>query len=289
MWTSALERTSDAGREGEIFMENREFDLKNDGFTIIRSVFYEEFLTKIRSTLKEIIEYADKNLTDPFSNYYLRHRPDQGVLYDLFQRHPEFNSMARNPDILNELEKVLGSDIFLYENSAVYKPKGRKNGVPFHQDFISRSNEPIKYIAWMAVDNVTKDNGALKVLPGTHRQGFMQWHRVKVETHHDRIDPSSLNLSSQIYIELNAGDVLIFNQLVVHGSDEVHTDHLRLIYRVSYQGFDQIFVPRGTPVVLRGGSPTSLARYWPTPHVPQKAKSLFNRAVNRLGRKLANL
>lgn len=268
-------------------MLNKTYDFDRDGFIVLHKVFDPEFLIKMRNSLVNIVKYAEKNLEDPFLKYYLKHRADQGVLYDLFQRHPEFHDMARNSDILDALEEVLGKDIFLYENSVVYKPKGKQNGVPYHQDFISRPNEPAKFIAWMAVDQVTKQSGALKVLPGSHKGGFRKWHRVNGETHHDRIDTSTLDLSNELHVELEPGDVMIFNQLVVHGSDEMHTDSLRLVYRASYQSFDEIFVPRGAPVVMRGGNPSSLVNRWPNPHKDQATRPLMIRALNRIGRKLA--
>jgi phytanoyl-CoA hydroxylase len=266
-----------------------EFSFDRDGFVVLRKVFDEATLARMRSTIVDIVKYAERGLEDPFLKYYLKHRADQGVLYDLFQRHPEFDELARNTRVLDALEEVLGPDIFLYENSIVYKPKGRQNGVPYHQDFISRPDEPIKFIAWMAIDRVTKESGALKVLPGTHKEGFKKWHRVEGETHHDRIDPAQLDLGRQMHIELEPGDVLIFNQLVVHGSDEMHTDSLRLVYRASYQGFDEIFVPRGAPVVMRGGRPESLARRWPGAHQEPRRKPLIVRALNRIGRELASM
>lgn len=270
-------------------MTDTQFDFDRDGFVVLRRVFDPTTLEQTRQILQDIVRYADRGLEDPFLKYYLRHRADQGVLYDLFQRHPEFDALARNPLVLDALEQVLGPDIFLYENSVVYKPKGRQNGVPYHQDFISRSDEPVKFIAWMAIDRVSRESGALKVLPGSHKGGFLPWHRVPGETHHDRIDPTRLDLSNQMHVELEPGDVLIFNQLVVHGSDEMHTDSLRLVYRASYQSFDEIFVPRGAPVVMRGGRPESLARRWPSPHRDAPRKPLLVRAINRIGRKLAAL
>lgn len=267
---------------------DRVFSFECDGFVVLRGVFDASVLNRCRELLLELIPYAERGLEDPFAAYYLRHRADQGVLYDLVQRHPEFLDMARNPTILDAVAEALGPDLFLYENSVVYKPKGRQNGVPFHQDFISRPNEPVKFIAWMAIDRVTKESGALKVIPGSHQGGFHPWHRVEGETHHDRIDTDALDLEGLIHVELEPGDVLIFNQLVVHGSDEMHTDSLRLVYRVSYQGFDEIFVPRGAPMVLRGGQPASLAQRFPAPAQTVR-KSLLRRGLNRLGRILTKL
>lgn len=263
-----------------------EYDIKKDGFTILRGVFSQEKTDSMRALLGDIVAFAQTNREDPFTKYYLPHRTDQGVLYDLFQRHPQFESMAREPQILDALVAVLGEDIFLYENSVVYKPKGKRNGVPFHQDFISKPNEPRKYIAWMAVDEVTADGGALKVIPGSHESGFLPWHRVRGETHHDRIDQALVDDLETVKIIMQPGDVLIFNQLIVHGSDEAHTDSLRLVYRASYQGFDEILVPRGSPIVVRGGMPAALAGRYSS---PAKDRTLLGKAIVKIGKRIVDI
>lgn len=262
--------------------------LARDGFAVLKAVFAEDQLAPVRALLQRVIRHADLDLEDPFERYYLRHRPDQGVLYDLYQRHPELRFMASAPRILEALDAVYGRDLFMYENSVVYKPRGRPNGVPFHQDFISRPDEPIKHVAWMAIDRVTRESGALKVIPGSHRQGFLPWIRVRGETHHDRIREGDVPRGSIVHVELEPGDVLIFNQLLVHGSDEMHTDSLRLVYRVSYQGIEEIFVPRGAPIMLRGGAPEALAERYPAPY-RQRVKPLWRRGLNRLGRMLSSV
>ncbi|HKX78527.1 MAG TPA: phytanoyl-CoA dioxygenase family protein [Novosphingobium sp.] len=265
----------------------RDFDFDRDGFTVLRKVFDAGQLAALRDLLTRIVGYAELDLEDPFERYYLGHRADQGVLYDLYQRHPEFAEFARNQRILDAVAEVLGEDVFLYENSVVYKPKGKKNGVPFHQDFLSRSNEPRKFIAWMAIDRVTAEGGALKIVPGSHKTGFLPWHDVKGETHHERINEGAIDTSTAVHCTLEPGDVLIFNQLVVHGSDEAHTDSLRLVYRVSYQGFEEIFTPRGAPIAMRGALPEHMAARYPGPHPLSEKKNMLRRAINKVGRKLA--
>jgi phytanoyl-CoA hydroxylase len=235
-----------------------DYTFEDDGFVILKKVFSDEELDPIRKLTDEIIAYGEKELEDPFRKYYLKHRIDQGALYDLFQRHPEFQSLAKNNVILEKITEVFGEDICLYENSLVYKPKGKNNAVPWHQDFISRPHEPLKLIGWIALDDVKIENGAMKVIPGSHRKGFLKWFRVKGETHHDRIDLSQLDERSAIHVELDAGDVLIFNQLLVHSSDECHSEKKRRAYRVSYIGMEKVLVPRGAPIVLRGGHPKIL-------------------------------
>jgi len=271
------------------------YNFKEHGFIIVKNVFNNHTLEKIRELADRIIAYGKKGLEDPFRDYYLRHRVDQGVLYDLFQRHPEFQDLAKNQQILHRLEKVLGEDIFLYENSLVYKPRGGENAVPWHQDFINRPHEPRKFIAWIALDKISKENGAMKIVPGSHKLGFLPWHHVPDETHHTRVNLEGIDLSLAIYTELDPGDVLIFNQLVLHGSDKVDTYSPRRAYRVSYQGFDKIYTPRGTPIVLKGGSPESLMKKYNHPNsqfpnvMIQNKQSLVKRILHKIGRKLLTI
>ena len=263
---------------------------EDQGFVILKKVFSEEKLQEIRDLQERIVAYAEKNLEDPFLPWSLEHRSDQGVLYDLYQRHPEFQEMASNKQILDCLENILGENIYLYDNSLVYKPKGRKNGVPWHQDFISRPDEPLKIIVWIAIDDVTKENGTVQVIPGSHKQGFLPWYRVEGETHHDRVMPEYVEKDKDkiIHVELEAGDVLLFNMLVLHGSDEVHTDIPRRVYRCSYQSMEgKIYTPRQSPIVMRGGSPEFLEKHYNKPK-QKKIKPLPIKIINKIGRILAN-
>ncbi|MEM6582959.1 MAG: phytanoyl-CoA dioxygenase family protein [Pseudomonadota bacterium] len=259
--------------------------LRDLGFCVIPSVAEPTLIEQAKSLTDEIVAYAEEGLEDPFWRYYLRHRNDQGVLYDLYQRHPEFQMLAKNPQVLNTLTGVLGEDIFLYENSLVYKPSGRANAVPWHQDFLSRPDEPMKYIAWITLDPVTEANGTLKVIPGSHRQGYLPWKRIKGETHHDRVLEEYVKEEDAVYVEMAAGDALIFDARLLHSSDECHSDDPRRAYRISYQGFDALTTPRGTPIVLHGGRPSSLRQRYPQSfHAEPKWKDFLRRVGKRLAK-----
>lgn len=269
-------------------------NLHDDGYTILKGVFSPSTLRPVVDLVDRILAHAGKGLEDPFKKHYMRHRDDQGVLYDLYQRHPEFHSLAANPKILDALETMLGPDIYLYVNSLISKPPGKRNGVPWHQDFIKRTDEPVKYIVWMALDDATRENGCVKFIPKSHKAGFLPWHYVAGETHHDRVNSECVDESKAVYAEMKAGDVLIFNQLLLHASDEVNSDKPRRAFRVAYAGFEKVDTPRGTPIVLRGGSPESIAARYTKPHLPdpvvatnaQQTENLARRVLHGIGWRL---
>lgn len=232
---------------------------EKNGFVILKNVFKDENLEKIRELTSLIVEKEHVNY-NPLDNYYLRHRFDNGVLYDVFQRHPEFAPFVRNEKLLDAVENIFESSFYLYVNSFLYKPSDRNNEVPFHQDFLSRPTESQKLLAWIAIDDATKENGCLKVIPGSHSQGFRKWYRVENETHHDRIYIDQDEIDKAIYVELNAGDVLLFSNYLIHGSDQNNSSKNRRAYRIVYKSLDDSVIPRGTPIMLRGGLPEYLAK-----------------------------
>lgn len=233
-------------------------ELLDKGFLILRNVVSGDELVPLRQLIDEVIECEEAGVRDPFAGTYLEHRTDQGVLYDVYQRHPEFHALAHNDRILDVLVPVLGDNIYLYVNSVVYKPKGRRNGVPWHQDFLSRPQESRRYIAWVSLHQANRENGCLKVIPGSHKAGYLPWHRIGGETHHDRVKSEFVDETLAVYLELDEGDAVIFDQCLLHSSDEVATDAPRMAFRVVYKALDSIEVPRGAPIVVRGGRPKSL-------------------------------
>ena len=63
---------------------------QQQGFIILKGIFLKKKLKEIRSLQESIVRYAEKDLEDPFLRWSLKHLADQGVLYDLYQRHPKF-------------------------------------------------------------------------------------------------------------------------------------------------------------------------------------------------------
>jgi phytanoyl-CoA hydroxylase len=255
------------------------------GFVILNNVFKSTDLDEVRRLTEEII--STEVDTDPFEQYYMKHRIDQGTLYDLYQRHPEFRPLAENEEILDVLQQLIGPDIILYENSLVYKPKGKRNEVPWHQDFMNRTDEIEKLIIWVALDDVTIENGALKFIPGSHSLGFQDWYRVKGETHHTRLVLDEVDVSNYEYATMKAGDVLIFHHLVIHGSDRVATNKSRRAYRFSVQSAKEVHTPRATPIVLNGGRPESLQELFSDVEMPEPGP--LKKFLHKVGKKLVNI
>jgi phytanoyl-CoA hydroxylase len=256
----------------------------NQGFVVLENLIEDNLINDAVAVFNDIEDYFSKNSYDPFNDFLMEHRTDQGALYDLYFRHPEYQKLTNHPKLIEGLKSIMGPDIFLYESALVYKPKDKKNEVPWHQDFMNRTDEPEKFIVWIALDDVTVDNGALKFIPGSHKNGFLPYHRVKGETHHTRLNLDGIDLENYKYGEMKKGDALIFHHLLLHSSDRISSDKPRRAYRFSLQGFEQIFSPRCVPVVLSGGGMATYAK------ATKKStdKPSWKKMINKFGEKLAS-
>jgi len=264
---------------------SRRDEFNERGFVVFPAVLSGSELQELQSASDEMIAIAAANPSDIFCNYYLPHRVDQGALYDVYQRHPVFRKIAETGKVIGAIQSVYSEEFYLFENSLVYKPEGTQNEVPWHQDFMYMTNDPDKVIAWLAVDDVTEENGCMYAIPGSHSQGALNYRHVQGETHSKRTDPNLVDESRAVPLVLRAGDLLVFHQFVLHSSRRVSGVLKRRAYRFAVKTISNSYTPRGTPIVLAmnpGGA--LLDRY------PEKLKNSpwgkLGRAIIRLGQRI---
>ena len=100
---------------------------------------------------------------------------DRGALGALrSQPHLVFTWAAaavRNRAILDIVAGILGPDVLCWEASFFIKDAHSPNYVSWHQDARYWGLSPPKVLtAWIAVTPSTKENGAMRVMPGSHRE-----------------------------------------------------------------------------------------------------------------------
>lgn len=86
-----------------------------------------------------------------------------------------FESHARNPKVLNAIESLLGPDIKLYQDQWFMKPPRIGSRQPYQQDMPLgfHIDPPDMVTCWAALNDATRENGCLWMLPGTHRFGII--------------------------------------------------------------------------------------------------------------------
>jgi hypothetical protein len=76
------------------------------------------------------------------------------------------------------------------------------------------------------LDPANKNNGCLKVIPGSHRDGLLNVEQIREQTRHPCV----------IYCEVPAGGAFIMRPLLVHASEKISTPCSRRVLHFEYSG-----------------------------------------------------
>ncbi len=128
---------------------------------------------------------------------------------------------------------LVGSDVRLYWDQAVYKKPEPVREFPWHQDNGYTYIEPQQYLTcWVPLVDATVDNGCPWVLPGLHRRGTLEhWITPLGFQCVDADDPLA---ASAMPVEAKAGDVVVFSSLTPHRTGPNTTDGVRKAYILQY-------------------------------------------------------
>jgi phytanoyl-CoA hydroxylase len=142
---------------------------------------------------------------------------------------------------------LVGPDVNLYWDQAVYKKPEKPRRFPWHQDNGYAFVEPQQYLTcWVALTDATAENGCPQVAPGLHRAGTLAHRYVDPLGWECFTDPADV-----VVAEVPAGGVVVFSSLTPHLTGPNVTDAVRKAYILQY-------APTGAEV-LRGdpsGGPT---------------------------------
>ena len=145
---------------------------------------------------------------------------------------------------------LVGDDVRLYWDQAVYKKPGTESPFPWHQDNGYAFVEPQQYLTcWVALTDATEENGCPWVVPGLHRFGTLA---------HEYSDIGFVCLrdpTEAVPVPAAAGSIVVFSSLTPHSTGPNRTDEVRKAYIVQ-------FAPDGAEVVRAGedGGPTERVR-----------------------------
>jgi len=138
----------------------------------------------------------------------------------------EFTRSALLTDICADL---IGPDVRLYWDQAVYKKPGTESPFPWHQDNGYAFVEPQQYLTcWVALTDATQKNGCPWVVPGLHRRGTLA---------HEYSDIGFVCLRdphNAVAVPARAGSIVVFSSLTPHSTGPNRTGDVRKAYIVQY-------------------------------------------------------
>ena len=145
-----------------------------------------------------------------------------------------FDDLRSRPEYLDVLRPQLGDDIKQVTQQIHWKPPGaRISGYRFHQDLMFREAKHAyedvvrdTVTIGVAIDRATKENGCLRVVPGSHKLGYLglsdngSGSIMKGLTLEDELVGVGIDPSSIVDVELEPGDAVMWRS-------EEHTSELQ--------------------------------------------------------------
>lgn len=160
----------------------------------------------------------------------------------LVERSPLLFDLSAHPRIRGVCADLIGPDVNLYWDQAVYKKPQKPRRFPWHQDNGYTYVEPQQYLTvWVALTDATLDNGCPQVAPGLHRFGTLR---------HVYVEPLGFECLSDVpdavVAEVPAGGAVVFSSLTPHLTGPNLTAAVRKSYILQYAAAGAVAL-RGNP------------------------------------------
>lgn len=155
----------------------------------------------------------------------------------------QYGLLARDERLIGLVEASIGKPIYLYSHKMTMKQPWEGGAWEWHQDFGYWHNygclAPDMASIYLALDATTRDNGCLQLLRGSHKLGRLDHVRENDQTNVERgAMDAALKRFERVYVEMDAGDALVFHGNLLHRSDANRTGTYRWGYICSYNAVE---------------------------------------------------
>jgi phytanoyl-CoA hydroxylase len=242
------------GKSFGVSMPTIQEQLQQDGYAVIRGFFGPKDIDEISRETDKVYEaglkhhatYRDKNLLlEVLDDPKAKRRVVIQAHWTAWMS-PYLERMRRDPRYLSVLQPILGADIKQITHQIHWKPPGGKyTYYRYHQDAKFRNQAAVRNLLYgtvntgLAIDRQTVANGALKVVPRSHLNGYlglaedgqtlMTGQSADEDLRKVGLDPSTI-----VTCEMEPGDLLLWTLYTVHGSAPNVSDYDRRFMINSY-------------------------------------------------------
>lgn len=197
---------------------------------------------------KEVHQYHDKGFIGPYRLYErdeavaIRERvlahidetdghPHADDVPEINSRHldcPEMYELCSHRGIVERTADIYGDDLMLW-SSRIWEKEANGKEFPWHQgDHFHPLEPPVTLTAWVALTEVTEENGCCQVIPESHFN-----HVQHVKAGEDKgftamAHPDMVNEGDARSFELEPGEFFMFNERCLHRSLDNDTDSSRI-------------------------------------------------------------
>lgn len=230
---------------GKLLTEAQVAAYERDGYAAPIRVMPEEAAAELRAKL----EAAEDAAGGPLAGK-LRFKPH--LLFTFL------DELVRDDNVLDGVEDVLGPDLMVWASSFFTKEARDPGYVSWHQDSTYWGlSEPDVATAWVALTPSTRENGCMRVVPGSHTHdqiGHTDTHAGANMLSRGQVVNCEVDETQAVDLVLRPGEMSLHHVRLIHGSEPNPTDDRRIGFAIRYipPYVRQTNGPRDSAALVRG-------------------------------------
>ncbi|GIV21463.1 MAG: protein involved in biosynthesis of mitomycin antibiotics/polyketide fumonisin [Armatimonadota bacterium] len=195
---------------------------RENGYLLLKSVFTREEAQYLREEAHALIARLAQGHTENGINAAwgsakeITQLPTQLLHCHNAQYHSAaFTRLMLDPRLTDRIADLIGENIQLHHTKLFIKPPEKGAPFPMHQDYPYFPHEKHTMLAAIVhFDDAPIEKGCVCVIPGSHKLGPLEhlpeggWH----------LPVNQYPLESAVPVPAEAGDVVVFSYLTIHGS-----------------------------------------------------------------------
>lgn len=217
---------------------------EQDGYVVIPAAMQADDLRQLQDTTDRIAAQA-QGLSEENSvfDFEAAHTPQQPLVQRIKKPHrvdPLYFATARYPAIYALVQRICGSQLRLSHSKINMKAAKAGSPLEWHQDWaFAPHTNMCTTVASVMLDDTSVENGAMRVLPGSHRGPLLE--------HHDPelgfigavdLQAQGVDVSGAVPLEGPAGTISLHHPMTLHGSGANRSGRQRRILFLEYAAAD---------------------------------------------------
>ncbi len=207
---------------------------RKEGYFIVEKALPASALREVQDEAMRFKGIFDQRMHEAGVEVWDINHLDKRYFISLYHDHSEILKKYLFSEQMAEICRVtIGPEVFLFQEQFVIK--GAEVGMTFswHQDGGWFTPDCPPYVSiWLALDDMTEENGTIYVLPQTRmeKRGWIK-HRVDPKTN-DRIGYEGTDPGEPVFVP--AGSLAVFSHQTLHRSGANTTKNMRRVYLAQY-------------------------------------------------------
>ena len=198
-------------------------DFWDQGYLIIGKLLDDELVASLQEEYDRLFAHARedgryRNLAIDDTGDVAEKQKVQNQMLQITQmceRSILYRKLIYDDRILDIVENLIGPNIQLFHDQALYKPAGDGGPVFWHQDNAYWQCSPATLVScWLTLDDVDVANGAMHLIPGSHLQALD--HERSATTGALLDIGSQIDSTRAVAIDLPAGGLLVHHCQTLH-------------------------------------------------------------------------